>query len=142
MREGRETYSEKYEEAVRLHKKGVAIPEIAKNLGVSYSAAYHWVRGIRRPDAGNIRSLENFLMQHGPVNAADVKGRFPKHNEIFLTAKRRGLPLFRYVMKNTRMFGEHATWYFLKGQEDELKSRIRQLIREWKLRKMKDMIKG
>jgi len=140
MRRGREIYSEKYEAAIRMHKKGVAIPEIAKKLGISYSSAYHWVRGLRKPGTGNINDFFNFLKQHGPVNAEDLKSRFPKHNEIFLTSKRRGLSIHRYDMKNKRFFKESATWYFLKDQEDELKKRIRQMIREWKLRKMKQVL--
>ncbi|MBI2584141.1 MAG: helix-turn-helix domain-containing protein [Candidatus Aenigmarchaeota archaeon] len=140
MRQGREIYSDKYEIAIKLYKEGIDIPEIAKRLGISYSAAYHWVKGIRKPDTGNIKEFELFLKDNGPANAADVKSRFPKHNEIFLTAKKRGIIIGRYEMKNKKFFGESATWYFLKGQEDELKARIKQMIKEWKLRKVREVM--
>jgi len=140
MREGRELYSEKYEKAMEMHKQGMSVNEIAEKLGISYSAAYHWIKGLRKPEKGNLNDFEEFLKENGPTNAEDLKRKFPKHNEIFLTAKKRGGQVFRYVMKKARTFGDDATWYFLKGQEDELNERIKKLIKEWKLRKMKEVM--
>lgn len=126
FRAGREAYAEKYKRALELHAAGKSISEIAKELGVSYSAAYHWVKGLREPEAGNLRDFEAFLRSRGPVPAANVKEKFPKHNEIYHTASARGSSIRRHVL--ARAFGELATWYYVAGQEAELKSRIKALL--------------
>lgn len=130
MRRGREFYSKNYEKVVELHKKGAGVKEIAENTGLSYSAVYHWVRGIRKPEAGNLNGFESFLRQNGPSAAIEIREKFPKHNELFLTATRRSMPLKRFVMK--RKFGEYGTWYFLDGQENELKQRVAELLERYK----------
>jgi len=103
---------------------------IADQLGVSYSCIYHWIRGLRKPDAGNISGFEEFIRRNGPVAVADIKKTFPKHNELFLTASRRGLPVKRYTLG--RKFGEYSTWYFIGGQENELKKRLEELFSKYK----------
>ncbi len=130
MRRGREFYSRNYSMAMELHSKGASINEIAEQLNISYSAVYHWIRGIRKPETGNINAFEEFIAGHGPQAAADIKDKFPKHNEIFLTAVRRGSNLRRHAMG--RKFGEYATWYFLPGQEGALKSRIGELLGKYR----------
>ena len=128
FRTGREKYSEKYRRAIALHATGKSITEIAKELGVSYSAAYHWVRGLRKPEAGNIREFEEFLRSKGPTPAIDIKEKFPKHNELYHTAAARGSSIRRHVLAQPRAFGEFATWYYLAGQEAELKLKIKTLL--------------
>jgi hypothetical protein len=125
FRKGREAYASKYGRALELHASGKSVSEIAKELGISYSAAYHWIKGIRKPEAGNIREFEEFLSKQGPCPAADVKEKFPKHNELYHTAASRGSPLRRHVLSRPRSFGEFAVWYYLEGQDDALKTKIK-----------------
>jgi len=129
LREGREAYPEKYKRALELHAAGKGISEIATGLGVSYSAAYHWIKGLRTPSAGNLRELENALKSSGPKPVAELKEKFPKHNELFHTAQKRGVPIKRYVLAQPRAFGELATWYYLTGQENDLKERITSVLK-------------
>lgn len=130
MRKGREFYSKNYDKVMDMHARGVATADIAKQLRMSYSAVYHWVRGLRKPDIGNINAFEKFLSDNGPVAAVEIKDKFPKHNEVFHVATSRGSPLQRHVLEGK--FGEYATWYFLPGQEDALKERIRELLGKYK----------
>ena len=58
--------------------------------------------------------------------AVEVKEKFPKHNELFLIASRRGLPVRRHMLR--KRYGEYSVWYHLAGQEKELDSRINMLM--------------
>jgi transcriptional regulator with XRE-family HTH domain len=127
---GREVYHERHAQAMELAQKGMKVADIAERLGVSYSAAYHWVKGIRVPEKGNIKGFEAMLRERGPLPAADVMEKFPKHNEIFLTGQRRGIPFRRYVLSKPRAFGPLATWYYLEGQEAMLKERIMKMLKK------------
>ncbi len=129
-RRGREFYSKNYGKAMELYAGGTEISEIARHLNISYSAVYHWVRGIRKPDEGNINAFESFLRQNGPQASAEIEATFPKHNEIFHTATSRGLQLKRHVLE--KKFGGYATWYFLPGQEGALKERVSELFAKYK----------
>ncbi len=122
LRRGREFYGNKYEEAVLLHGKGMGIRDIAKQLGVSYSTAYHWVKGLRKPEPGNVNEFVKFLGLNGPSAAVHVMRRFPKHNELFLMASRRGVPVKRAYLG--KKYKELATWYYLVGQEKQLEERV------------------
>lgn len=137
IRRGREIYGKKYEDAIALYRSGVPVNEIAKRLNVSYSAAYHWIKGLRKPESGNLRAFESFLKQHGPAAVIDIKERFPKHNELFLTASRRGIAVKRCILD--KRYGEYATWYFLAGQEEQLKERRNELAKKYKVLKEKIM---
>jgi len=128
FRAGREAYSEKYKRALEMHKAGKSATEIASELGVSYSAAYHWIKGLRAPAEGNLRAFEAFLRENGPMPVVDVKEKFPKHNEMYHTASARGSLIRRHVLAQPRAFGELATWYYLSDQEDALKSKIKALL--------------
>lgn len=136
MRKGKEFYSKHYETAMELHEKGLSINDIAKELGISYSCVYHWVKGLRKPKLGNVMNFIKFLEENGPSAVAELN--FPKHNELFLIARKRGLMIRRKILK--RKFGKFATWYYLTGQEDELKNRIDELIEKY--RKLKERIFG
>jgi transposase len=130
MRRGRQHYSLLYEKTMALHKSGLGTREISEKLGISYSACYHWIKGLRKPDAGNLKEFEDYVTKNGPVAAADIKERFPKHNEIFLTASRRGMQIKRHRLP--RKYGEYAVWYFVKGQEDALKADLEELFIKYK----------
>lgn len=130
VRKGREFYSKNYGKVMQLHSSGVGTADIAKQVGLSYSAVYHWVRGLRKPDIGNVNAFESFLEQHGPQAAVEIAERFQKHNEIFHTSVSRGSQLRRQTLE--RKFGGYATWYFLPGQEEALKKRIAELLDKYK----------
>jgi predicted transcriptional regulator len=122
LRRGREFYGKKVDEALSLYNQGKSINEIAKDLGISYSTAYHWVKGIRKPEAGNVNDFMEFLRSNGPSAALHIMKKFPKHNELFLMSSRRGLSVKRaYLGKKYR---ELATWYYIEGQEKELEMRV------------------
>jgi len=126
IRRGREFYSKHYDEAIRLYNEGLTIRQTADKLNISYSAVYHWVKGLRKPEAGSVTGFISHLEKHGPSAVIDIKERFPKHNELFLIASKRGLPVKRYMMK--KYYGNYATWYYLEGQENMLDERIKELI--------------
>ena len=130
MRRGREFYSDNYDRVMELHNKGLSTNEIASQLGISYSCTYHWVKGLRKPSSGRLNEFEEFIKKNGPVSVMDIKELFPKHNELFLTAGRRGIAIQRRRL--SRKFGDYSTWYFMEGQEDKIKERIKELLDKYK----------
>lgn len=138
MRRGREYYGRKYGEAIRLCSEGRSAQEIARELGVSYSAAYHWIKGIRKPSLGNVNAFVQFLHDNGPQPAEEIKDFFPKHNELFLIASRRGLPVKRAVLD--RKLRDYSTWYFLEGQEELLRKRTGEMLE--KITEIKGRLRG
>lgn len=126
IRKGREFYGAKYEEALRLYEEGLSIKDIAKKLSISYSAAYHWIKGLRKPEKGNVNEFFQFIEKEGPVSAFSAEKKFPKHNELFLMASRRSLPMKRVYLG--KKYKELATWYFVPGQESELEKRLESLF--------------
>ncbi len=126
MRRGKEHYNSKYDEVMRLHQQGMQIREIAQKLDISYSSAYHWIRGLRKPQPGNISDFVGYLEKNGPTAAVDIKEPFPKHNELFLIASRRGLRVKRHTLG--RKYAEYGTWYLLEGQESQLEERTKELF--------------
>jgi hypothetical protein len=126
MRKGRETYGKKYDEAMAMHASGKSPREISEALSVSYSAAYHWVKGLRTPERGNVNEFYDFLKENGPMAVIDIEKKFPKHNELFLMSNKRGLIVRRHVLK--RKFSKYSTWYYLDGQEEQLKVRLDELF--------------
>ncbi|MFC2142783.1 helix-turn-helix domain-containing protein [Candidatus Aenigmatarchaeota archaeon] len=135
MRRGREFYSQHYEEAMKLYKNGVSIKDIATKLKISYSCVYHWAKGIRKPEEGNIVSFVNFLEKSGPTAIIDIKKKFPKHNELYLVSTRRNMKVKRHVLK--RKYGDYNTWYYIEGQEELLKRRLEELFQKYKEAKEK-----
>lgn len=137
MRRGREYYGRKYEEALRLYKEGRSAGAIAKELGISYSAAYHWVRGLRKPGGGRVNAFVQFLKEKGPQPAEELGDFFPKHNDLFLIASRRGLPVKRLLLG--RELKDYSTWYFLDGQEEEIRKRVGGMLE--KIKEAKDKLR-
>src|SRR3989344_3307044 len=135
MRKGREFYSKNYEKAISLYDQGKEIKDIAEELNISYSAAYHWIKGLRKPDPGRMKEFEDFLKVNGPTSVVDIKEKFNKHNEIFLTAAKRKVPIKRLVL--SKSLGEYSTWYYLPEQQEELKEKISEL--KEKIKKMQKM---
>ena len=126
MRRGRQLYGKKYEEALKLHSDGKSINEIAAALGVSYSAAYHWIKGLRKPESGNLNEFEKYLRESGPMPAIEIEKKFPKHNELFLMSNKRGMVIRRKILG--RRFGGYAVWYYIDGQETRLDERTNELF--------------
>jgi len=130
FRKGRDFYNQHYEKVIELYNSGLSASEIARQLNISYSCVYHWTRGLRKPESGNLLKFQTFLEGHGPTPTIEIKKVFSKHNELFLTAKRRGMPVKRKTLR--RKFGEYALWYYLEGQENQLKARIAELMKKYK----------
>ena len=137
MRRGRQLYGKKYEEAMGLHKQGKSVNEIAEQLGISYSAAYHWIKGLRKPETGNLNEFENYLREKGPTPVMEVEKKFPKHNELFLMANKRNMMIRRKVLK--RRYGKYAIWYYIEGQDTQLKERLEELYD--KIKDIKDVLR-
>ena len=126
MRRGRQLYGKLYDEAIKLHGEGKSVNDIAAQLGISYSAAYHWIKGIRKPEKGNVNEFDKYLQDNGPMPVIEVEKKFAKHNELFLMANRRGLKIKRHVLP--RKYKTYATWYYLDGQEALLEKRLQELF--------------
>ncbi len=137
MRRGRQLYGKLYDEAIRLYQEGKTVNEIAAALGVSYSAAYHWVKGLRKPEPGNINEFVEYLRDKGPMPVIEVEKIFAKHNELFLMSNRRGLKVKRHVLP--RKFKQYSTWYYLDGQESLLTQRLQELFS--KIKDVRDKLK-
>jgi DNA-binding CsgD family transcriptional regulator len=137
LRKGRETYGKKYEEAIAMHRQGRSPREISDTLGVSYSAAYHWVKGLRKPELGNVNEFIEYLRESGPAPVLEIEKKFPKHNELFLMANKRGLMVKRHVLK--RKFAKYSVWYYLEGQETILEKRLEELFS--KVRNARDKLR-
>lgn len=126
MRQGKELYTKKYDEAMGLFKKGMHPREIAEKLGISFSAVYSWTRKGKKPSSGIYEEFRNFLEENGPQPVLEIKKKFPKHSETYLTAKDRGIQIKR--MKLSRLMADYSIWYYLPGQEEELKKRVDEVI--------------
>ena len=138
VRRGKEFYARQYARAIELHQNGASVAAIAQQVHVSYSCAYHWVHELRKPDAGRVSEFESFLQANGPSAAIEVRERFPKHNELFLIASRRGRPLKRVALR--RAYGEYGVWYYIIGQEAQLDERVAELFS--KAKELKSRIKA
>lgn len=138
IRKGREFYGANYNKAIGMYNQGEPIQKIAENLKISYSCVYHWVKNIRKPELGNVNEFSIFLEKNGPMAVMEIKDKFPKHNELFLIANRRGLKIKRTVLK--RNLGDFNTWYFLEGQENILEKRLEDLYT--KVKKIRNDIKN
>ena len=126
QRRGKDFYTKQYNDVMELVERGVPLQEIAQKTSLSYSCVYHWAKKIRKPETERLTVFFDFLQEHGPTPVAEIKDRFPKHNEIFLTCKRRGFPIKRFVMKSK--VGDYGTWYYTEGQEDKLEEHVNSMV--------------
>lgn len=127
MRQGKELYTKKYQEAMELFEKGMHPKEIAEKLGISFSAVYSWTKKGNKPSSGIYEEFHNFLKVNGPKPLLEIKKRFPKHSELFLGARDRGFKIHR--KKLSRIMGEYSIWYYLEGQEEEAEKRISEILK-------------
>jgi predicted DNA-binding protein YlxM (UPF0122 family) len=128
LRKGREVYTAKYRKSLELYKQGFSVKQIAQQLNISYSAVYHWIKGLRKPKSGQ---LDKFLayVKRAPVPQAVISNKFPKHNELYHIAISRKLPINRKILPTK--FGEYRIWYYTTGQEKALKSSIQELKQKY-----------
>ncbi len=130
MRRGKQFYSQHYQKAMELYKAGKSVKDIAQELKISYSCVYHWVHALRsKPAAGALNDFVSFLESNGPVPVIDIKKTFAKHNEFFLRASGRSMPVRRRILQ--RKLGDYAIWYYLAGQEEILKQRIAEFMEKY-----------
>ena len=130
IRKGKEFYYQQYEKAMQLHSYGKSAKEISLELNVSYSSVYTWIKG-KRIEKGSINELVEFLEKNGPSPVIFVKEMFPSHDDLYHTARERGIRIRRYCTKS-KMFGNASNWYYLNEQEDELKKRILDMVKKYK----------
>lgn len=135
MRKGKNFYPEKYEAAIKLMKEGKTASQISNELGISYSCAYHWIKGLRKPEQGRVEEFMSFIKKQ-PVYAGEIKSLFPKHNDLFLIASKRGLGIRRF--KSSINLTDFSTWYYIDGQEKQLEEKI--AFVRMRLSKIKDSI--
>ncbi len=132
IRKGKDFYTETYERALELHRQGIAVKEISKRLGISYSSVYSWFKSSRAPKRGSISQLTEFLQKNGPMPVVVVRELFPSHDDLYYSARKRGFDINRYNMSSKKVFGKASVWYYLSGQEEELKKRILGMIGKYK----------
>ncbi|MCD6215798.1 MAG: hypothetical protein B6U68_03030 [Candidatus Aenigmarchaeota archaeon ex4484_14] len=136
MRKGKEFYNKIYSQFLELAKKGASAKEISKSLNISYSTAYAWLVKKRKPKNSALMEFRNFLRKNGPTAASELKKKIPKHNEFYHISSKRGLGIRRMHIKGLRL-GQYAYWYYLDGQEELLKKRIKSLVKKYKKAKEK-----
>lgn len=122
MRKVKEFYIAKYKDAILLYKNGMKISDIAKKLNVSYSAVYHWIKGLRKPEKSKLMKFFQYILNNGPVSAYEIEKFFPKHNELYHIARSRNFDIKRKVFKTS--IKELKTWYYTSSQECKLIRKI------------------
>ena len=130
LRRGKDFYTDKYDAVMKLVENGVPLQQIAQQTSLSYSCVYHWAKKLRKPGTERLTVFFDILKEKGPKNVAELKDEFPKHNEIFLTCKRRGFPIKRFVTKTK--LGDHGTWYYVDGHEQKLEEAITTMMKALK----------
>ncbi|MFH0837512.1 MAG: helix-turn-helix domain-containing protein [Candidatus Aenigmatarchaeota archaeon] len=132
IRKRKDFYFQKYDKAVELQKAGKNLQTIASELNISYSAVYSWLNGMRKPEKDVLTNFMDFLKKNGPMPAILVKEFFPSHDDLFHMAVKRNLGLNRHVTCGKHTLKESAVWYYIDGQEAELKSRILDMLKKYK----------
>ena len=112
-----------------MNEEGIPIKDIANELKISYSACYHWIKGLRKPEKGNLKNFEEFIESKGPLSVSDISKKFPKHDEIFRVSKKRGMKIMRCMLP--KKLGEYSIWYYTKGQEKKLDNEIMNLSKRY-----------
>jgi len=122
LRKTKEFYSQIYQKAMRLFEMGRSIKEVAELLGISYSCAYAWYKCMRKPKPSKVEEFLTYIRDKGPVPIGELRQVFPKHSELFHLAKQRGFEIKR--AKLSRKVKGAFLWYYLPGQEEELKRKV------------------
>jgi len=131
IKKTKEVYIQKHQTAQELKNRGMSQAEIAKLVGISESTIYRWFKQKEKPKS-SVTDFVNWIKENGPTNTFEIKKHFPRHNALYLTAEKRGLPIRRYVISKSRVFGDYATWYYVKGHEKNLKDKIMMLLSHFK----------
>ena len=131
LRKGKDFYSNNYEKVLELQKQGKTIKEISKELDLSYSAIYNWIKG-KKPEKGSINKFIEFLQKNGPMPVIVIKELFPSYDDLYQSARKRGFNVNRYVTSSKKILGKSSVWYYLDGQEAELKKRVLDMIKKYK----------
>ncbi|MAH42826.1 hypothetical protein CL614_03825 [archaeon] len=129
LRKGKETYTELYPKAIEMSKKGKNVKDIAKELGISYSAVYAWLKQGRKPSSPSLVKFKKYLETHGPTASIDIKKVIPKHNDFYHIAQKRGIGIKRAVMD--KRYADYRVWYYLDGQDDVLQQRMQELRKKY-----------
>ena len=129
VRQGKETYTELYPKAIEMSKNGKSVKDIAKELGISYSAVYAWLCQGRKPSSPSLVKFKKYLEKHGPTAGIDIKEIIPKHNEFYHIAQKRGIGIKRAIMD--KRYAEYRVWYYLNGQDDVLQQRTQELRKKY-----------
>lgn len=129
LRKGKEQYTELYPRAVALHDKGMPMKDIAKELKISYSAVYAWLKQGRRPDEPTLTRFHDYLKDNGPTAVADIKTAVPKHNDFYHISLKRNMGIKRVILDKRYM--DYRVWYYLEGQEAVLEERLTDLRKKY-----------
>ncbi len=140
IRKGKDFYHNQYEKAMKLHADGISVKKISEMLTLSYSSVYSWIKG-RVPEEGQLKGFTAFLEKNGPSPVIVIKELFPSHDDLYQNSVKRGFKVFRYKTTTKKPFGLAATWYYLEGQEDELKKRVLDMVKRYKELKEKFVIR-
>jgi len=132
MKKGKEFYFQQYEKVMKLHKKGLSLKDIASKTDLSYSAVYNWIIRSKAPKKSSLDDLIEFLRLNGPSPVIVIKELFPSHDDLYHNAQKRGFFLRRYSMSHKKGFGKASVWYYIDGQEEELKRRVVDMIKKYK----------
>jgi hypothetical protein len=132
IRQGKEHYAQLYEKAMQLQNQGKSIASIAKELNLAYSCVYNWLKEQIKPKPGMLTEMSAFLGKNGPQPLSKLEQHFPSHDDAFQQAKIRGIQIKRYKTSAIKTLGKNATWYYLPGQEQELKERVLNTLKRYK----------
>lgn len=141
MRKGKDFYNKKYKEVFQLNEKGFSIKDISEKTGLSYSAVYSWIKKNKKPEKSVLIEFKEFLEKKGPTPVAEIEENFPKHNDFYHISRKRDIGINRLRIKGMKV-GKYSDWYYLDGQEDELKKRLNEMKEKYKefKEKMRDVL--
>ncbi|MBI4894878.1 MAG: helix-turn-helix domain-containing protein [Candidatus Aenigmarchaeota archaeon] len=130
IRKGKDFYHNQYDKAMQMYRDGISIKDIANSLGISYSSVYSWTKG-KIPEEGKLNEFIAFLEKTGPSPVIVIREMFSSHDDLYQNSLKRGFNVKRYKT-SLQKIGSAATWYYLEGQEDELKKRVLDMVKRYK----------
>ena len=119
MKGNLDSYREKHEEFKRLLEEGKSLSQISKELGIPKSTLSYWKSKGRKKTS--LEEMEAWLEKNGPSPSYIVSMEFPKHSEIYNRSAARGGKIRKF---HSSLKGKLRDWYYLEGQEKELRERI------------------